>query len=96
MGHYNARTDAVMISRTLDDPRVPPFVLDYVMYHELLHKQLGTRMANGRRQAHFAEFRTAEKQFPLFEPANAFLNEWARKVARNAQRTSSQRARRRR
>lgn len=80
MGTYQQRSDTVMISQTLDDAQVPEFVIDFVMYHELLHKQLGSRMHNGRRQVHFAEFKAAEKQYPRMKEAEAFLNAWAKKV----------------
>ena len=39
-GHYQWDIDTVMISQTLDNRRVPEYVVDYVMYHELLHKKL--------------------------------------------------------
>ena len=51
-GHYQWDIDTVMISQTLDNQRVPEFVVDYVMYHELLHKKLGVRKVNGRRLSH--------------------------------------------
>ncbi|NJM40575.1 MAG: hypothetical protein HC853_07300 [Anaerolineae bacterium] len=78
MGYYQTRSDTVMLSKTLDDSRVPHRVLDLVMYHELLHKQLGVRMSNGRRQIHFPEFRQAERRFPDFDEVNALLEEVAR------------------
>ncbi len=34
-GHQDPDHDCIVISRTLDDPKVPEFVLDYVVYHEL-------------------------------------------------------------
>ncbi len=80
MGTYQQRSDTVMISQTLDDPHVPEFVIDFVMYHELLHKQFGSRMHNGRRQVHFAEFKAAEKQYPRMKEAEAFLNAWAKRI----------------
>ena len=76
MGTYQARTDTVMISQTLDDPQVPEFVIDYVMYHELLHKVFGSRLSAGRRQVHFAEFRAADQHYPRYAEAEAFLNSW--------------------
>lgn len=78
MGHYQPRSDTVMLSKTLDDPAVPQRVLEFVMYHELLHKRLGVRMSNGRRHAHFAEFRQAEKCFPGFAEIEALLISIAR------------------
>ncbi|MBN1260895.1 MAG: M48 family metallopeptidase [Anaerolineae bacterium] len=75
LGHYHPATDTLMISITLDAPGVPDYVIDYVMYHELLHKQLGVKLVNGRRRAHTADFRKAERAFPDYEKAEAFLRE---------------------
>ncbi len=72
-GHYQPSTDTVMVSLTLDGPGVPAQVVEFIMYHELLHKQLGVKEQNGRRYAHTAEFRRAERQFPGFEEVQTFL-----------------------
>jgi hypothetical protein len=80
MGYYQTQSDTVMLSRTLDDVSVPERVVDLVMYHELLHKQLGVRISNGRRQAHFAEFRHAERRFPNFDRVNTELEAIARRA----------------
>ncbi len=74
MGHYDFIRDTVMISVTLDAPDVPDYVVDYVMYHELLHKKLGHQMVNGRHYAHTSAFHEAERAFPHYEEAQAFLN----------------------
>lgn len=74
MGHYDFLRDTVMMSVTLDAPDVPDYVVDYVMYHELLHKKLGRQMVNGRHYAHTSAFREAERAFPHYEEAQAFLN----------------------
>jgi len=73
MGHYDFLRDTVMLSVTLDAPDVPECVLDFVMYHELLHKKLGVKLVNGRRYAHTRDFREAESAFPHYEEAQAFL-----------------------
>lgn len=73
LGHYQQLTDTVMLSTTLDDPRVPDFVVDFVMYHELLHRVLGAKVSKGRHLAHGAEFRRAERAFPGYEQAQAYL-----------------------
>ncbi|HET91349.1 MAG TPA: M48 family peptidase [Chloroflexi bacterium] len=72
-GHYDALRDTVMISVTFDAPDVPDYAIDFVMYHELLHKHLGINVVNGRRYAHTAEFRAAEQRFSHYEEARAFL-----------------------
>ena len=76
MGHYQFASDTVVISLTLDDPRVPEYVIDLVMYHELLHKQMGARLVNGRRYAHTDAFRQAERRFEHYAQAKAFLDRW--------------------
>ncbi len=73
-GHYQFNTDTVMLSLSLDDAAVPPYVVDFVMYHELLHKSLGVKLVNGRRYAHTTEFRDAERRFAQYDKAKAFLS----------------------
>jgi hypothetical protein len=76
-GHYNYSTDTVMISRALDRPQVPSFVVDHVMHHELLHKKHGLRWHRGRGHAHTVEFREEERRFRRFAEAADFLNRLA-------------------
>jgi hypothetical protein len=75
MGHYQIPTDTVLISITLDSPDVPAYVVESVMYHELLHKHLGVTVVNGRRYAHTSEFREAERRFARYEDAKTFLEQ---------------------
>jgi predicted metal-dependent hydrolase len=82
-GHYQWDTDTVMISKSLDQPAVPELVLDYVMYHELLHKELGALRGNKNRIAHTREFRLKEGKFKNFSRAKKGLNKIARKQARS-------------
>ena len=77
-GHYDRIRDVVMISSTLDRDEVPEYVLDSVMYHELLHKKLGIGWRNGRMAAHTPEFRNAERRFPQFVETESFLKRLTR------------------
>lgn len=79
-GHYEWIGDAVMLSRTLDSASVPAFVVDFVMYHELLHKQHGLRWSNGRRYAHTPEFYADERKFEKHAEAEAELDKLARRT----------------
>ncbi len=72
-GHYQEDTNTVLISRTLDHRRTPLFVLDYVMYHELLHKMLGSRLKKNRRYIHTREFKKLDTAYPNFEKAQKYL-----------------------
>ncbi|MES2154287.1 MAG: hypothetical protein V4510_04050 [bacterium] len=77
-GHWDADHQAVVISQVLDDPRVPEFVLDYVLYHELLHIIHPVRMGSGtKRRVHTPEFRRAEKKYPRWPEGD----EWIAKLA---------------
>jgi predicted metal-dependent hydrolase len=77
-GHYDFLKDLVMVSSTLDQERVPQFVVDYLMFHELLHKKHGVRWVNGRRYAHTREFYAEERQVPQYDEADAWLTKLAR------------------
>jgi hypothetical protein len=74
MGHYDTFRDILMVSISLDHPNVPDYVIDYVVYHELLHKQMGIDLVNGRRHAHTPDFRQAEQAFARYDEAEAFLS----------------------
>jgi predicted metal-dependent hydrolase len=76
-GHYQPARDTLMISVSLDDPKVPAYVVDFVMYHELLHKKHGVMTVNGRRLAHSPEFRADERRFAEHREAEQRLNELA-------------------
>ena len=82
-GHYQRSRDTVLLSSSLDDPRVPTSVVDLVLYHELLHKHLAPTVTNGgRRVAHGRSFRAAERRFAAFDEATRLLGqiaaEWRR------------------
>ncbi|GAA6615997.1 M48 family peptidase [Scytonema sp. NUACC26] len=74
-GHYEPARDRVVMSLTLDDDRIPEFVVEFVLYHELLHKYHGAKLVNGRRMVHTSEFRTSERQFRLYKEAEEWLRE---------------------
>lgn len=81
-GHYDFTTDEIQISPMLDTPDVPAFVVDFVMYHELLHKRFGLRWSNGRGAAHTPVFRREERRFERFNEAEAALNRLAAALRR--------------
>jgi predicted metal-dependent hydrolase len=73
LGHYDPAHNAIIISRIFDHPGVPAFVLEYIVYHEMLHLKHPVRLRGSRRCVHSAEFQAEEKLFPRVVEANAFL-----------------------
>jgi hypothetical protein len=80
-GHYDKTRDLVMVSTTLDAPDIPAYVVDFVVYHELLHRELGVRRVNGRRRIHTPEFRQRERRFRKYDKAQAMLDDLSRGTA---------------
>ena len=73
LGHYDPAHNAIIISRIFDHPAVPRYVLEYIVYHEMLHLKHPVKLRGSRRCVHSAEFQAEEKLFPRAVDANAFL-----------------------
>jgi hypothetical protein len=73
LGHYDPAHNAIIISRIFDHPGVPAYVLEYIVYHEMLHLKHPVKLRGSRRCVHSAEFQAEEKLFPRVAEANAFL-----------------------
>jgi len=72
-GSYSHREHLVRIHPRLDAPDVPEFFVQFVLYHEMLHKaEPPVYSASGRRQVHTAAFRKRERRFPQYRAAMAF------------------------
>ncbi len=72
-GTYTAAGDRVVIDARLDDPAVPEFVAECVLFHELLHKHYGTPEVAGRRRVHPPHFKQHELEHPRFEESERWL-----------------------
>ena len=53
----------------IDSPSVPRYLVEYVVYHEMLHIKFPVERRGQRRIVHSREFRDAEKKFPQYEAA---------------------------
>ncbi len=73
LGHYDPAHNAIIISRIFDHPAVPAYVLEYIVYHEMLHLKHPVRLKGSRRCVHSPEFQAEERLFPRVAEANAFL-----------------------
>ena len=75
LGHYESARDRVVLSPGLDRKDIPRFVVEFVLYHELLHKHHGVKWLNGKRMVHTPAFRQSEKKFRFYDQAIAFLKQ---------------------
>ncbi|WP_455393154.1 SprT-like domain-containing protein [[Eubacterium] cellulosolvens] len=73
LGHFDSDLDTLVLSRTLDKKDTPKYVIEFVLYHELLHREYPGHFNNGRRRVHTAEFKRAEQRFEEFERAKKWL-----------------------
>jgi predicted metal-dependent hydrolase len=73
LGHYDPAHHAIVLSRALDRSKVPAYVVEYVLYHEMLHLKHPVEYRSERRCVHSAAFKAEERRFPEFERANRFL-----------------------
>ena len=73
LGHYDPAHNAIIISRIFDHFAVPRYVLEYIVYHEMLHLKHPVKLRGSRRCVHSTEFQAEERLFPQVNEANAFL-----------------------
>jgi hypothetical protein len=92
-GHYDAAHGTIALSRTLDDPATPGYVVEFVLYHEMLHIALPAEVRGGKRMHHTRAFRAAEARFPRMREAVAWLENFGRG---NGTRHRARRSRKRR
>ncbi len=77
-GSYSLVDDRIVVSSVLDHPEVPQYVVDFIMYHEMLHKHHGIQWNNNRMHVHTPAFKRDERRFDLFKQAETFINRLAR------------------
>jgi hypothetical protein len=73
LGHYERTRDRIVISKILDHERIPQYLVEFILYHELLHKHHGIQWLNGKCMVHTPEFKRSERKFSHFQAAEAFL-----------------------
>jgi predicted metal-dependent hydrolase len=73
LGHYDPAHNAIVVSRVFDHVRVPRYVVEYILYHEMLHLKHPVKLKGSRRCIHSKQFQEEEKLFPHLEDAKRFL-----------------------
>jgi len=84
LGHYDPVHNTITLSPLLDSPDVPPFVVRYIVYHEMLHALFGDGRAEGSRKHHPREFRHTESAYPDYARAKKFLAGFSRRHGRSS------------
>lgn len=84
LGHHDSTHDTIVISRSLDSAETPRFVVEYVMFHEMLHVHHPTVHHNGRRYNHTAQFRRDERKFSHYDAAENWIERNVRRLKRTA------------
>jgi hypothetical protein len=74
LGCFDPALDQIILNRRLDRAAVPAFVVEYVLFHEMLHVKHPLRATHCRMQAHTREFLKEEEKFPHHGRARLYLN----------------------
>lgn len=84
LGHHDAAHETVAISKSLDSLSVPRYVVEYVIYHEMLHIHHPTKYIAGRRYNHTPAFKRDEAKFAYFEESERWIERNVRKLKSEA------------
>jgi len=84
LGHHDATHDHIAISKSLDSTDVPRFVVEYVVFHEMLHIHHPTKHVNGRKYNHTPAFKRDEEKFAYFDEAERWIERNVRKLKKAA------------
>ncbi len=76
LGSYTGQNRLIRMSPVLDSKRVPGYFVEYIVYHEMLHADMGIGTGEGRRIIHSGEFRRRERVFKHYERAIAWEKKW--------------------
>jgi hypothetical protein len=77
-GSFDPGPNQILLNKRMDRPEVPRYVVEYVLFHEMLHVKHPTRRSGCSLLSHSPEFRAEEKLFPQFDRARKALDILAR------------------
>jgi len=69
LGVYDHQTREIRIHPALDRPDVPPFFVEFIVFHEMLHQLFPSPSGSSRRVHHPRGFRDREKAYPQYQAA---------------------------
>lgn len=82
LGFYFEPLNLMAVNRVLDSERVPRYVLEFVVYHELLHHVDAVNGRRLRRIHHTKRFKAQERAFSSYDEAERWLMKLASKKRR--------------
>ena len=77
LGCFDPGLDQIVVNTRLDRAEVPRYVVEYVLYHEMLHLRYPVEQRGARRCVHTPAFKEAERQFERLREAKAMLRKLA-------------------
>jgi hypothetical protein len=84
LGTYLPEERLIRIHPVLDQAWIPPHVIRFIVFHELLHHMVPAPQSNGRHAFHCARFRAQERAHPDYERAVAWERANLDKLLRQA------------
>ena len=72
LGSFSDHNKMIRINPILDSKSVPMYFLGFIVYHEMLHADIGIETRGKRRLIHSKEFKRREKHFKHYERALAW------------------------
>jgi hypothetical protein len=75
LGSYSYEDRLIRLHRVLDHPEVPRYVVEAVVFHEMLHADMPPEIRGGKRLFHTPEFRRRERQYRNLTRAERWIGE---------------------
>ncbi len=88
-GHYDSIHQTIVLSKSLDAQTIPKTLVEFVLYHEMLHIKHPTKIIDGKHYSHTAAFRADEKLFHGYQFAFDSLNNLSEKLRKQAKKKRS-------
>jgi hypothetical protein len=82
LGHYDPSHNTIVLSSLLDSDKAPALIVQFVMFHEMLHLRHPVNHQGTRRCVHTREFKKAEKEFVNYAAAKAALRNFVEAASR--------------
>ncbi len=83
LAFYDSAANEVVVSRLFDSEKVPEFVIQYLLFHELLHAKHDPYYERGetkRRMVHHGDFKKEERSFAQYDEAEKWLKQNMRRL----------------